>query len=37
MEFELAGPEPLLDAVKHVFCLSPALAVKHRIRTASNG
>jgi hypothetical protein len=31
MQFELAGLEPLPDAFKHVFCLTPALAVKHRI------
>jgi hypothetical protein len=31
MQFELAGSEPLPDAIKHVFCLALALAVKHRI------
>ena len=31
MQFELAGLEPFPDAIKHVFCLPFALAVKHRI------
>ncbi len=31
MQFELAGLEPLPDAIKHIFRLALALAVKHRI------
>ena len=31
MQFELAGMEPLPDAIKHVFRLPSALAVKHRV------
>ena len=29
MPFELAGPEPFSDALKHVLRLASALAVKH--------
>ena len=31
MQFEIAGPKPLPDAVKHVFRLASALAVKHGV------
>jgi hypothetical protein len=31
MQFEFAGPEPFLDAIKHIFRLALALAVKHSI------
>jgi hypothetical protein len=31
VQFELAGVEPLPDAIKHIFRLPLALAVKHRI------
>ena len=31
MQFEFAGPEPFPDAIKHVFRLASALAVKHGV------
>ena len=31
MKFETAGLEPLPDAIKHVFRLASALAVKHGV------